>query len=614
MRLLLLLILFQESIGLKTVTTSYGKVRGITDYSILGNDKFIFKGIPFVKPPLGDLRFSMPQKPDKWEGVLDASTYKAACPSNSSLSEHAQNFISEDCLYINIFTSQYCLKNKCPVIVYYHGGSYNLDSATMFPDKFILERYVDKGTVFVIPAYRLGVLGQFWLGDKELVPANLLVYDAIEALYYVQDEISNFGGNPNDVTIMGHSSGGQLVNALGVSSYVDPEQELFQKFIVLSSYETFELEHFKINNSLNVAKRVNCFSKNHQEILKCMRNTDVMQILQAQRTMEDEDTAFFKSLIQAPPLMDYGEKLAEIKKRVPPRKLLCGVTEHEFEKYPYREGFRVEGVFLDFENPVETVTYYHDNFFNKTRNMFNTDSSAVFVSTATYTEAIVNAGGEVYLFETRQKPYSMHVSDMQYFIGIHRELHHTSDMDILDSFYSQMLVNFTKFGEPSPYWNKLDAKEMKFLALEIDTEKGIGPKMENGFHKELVDFWLVDMMELDKNITEQKQTKGSANGEANGEVNPTPMQINLTTLGSPNSTEVILESTIFITYVSPIPPRQTTYDPKIDEDQPVEGESAPIYNQWWFYVIIILIVIIAAVLILLALNKNNDPESLPLLA
>ncbi|PIC15545.1 hypothetical protein B9Z55_022478 [Caenorhabditis nigoni] len=613
MRLLLLLILFQESIGLKTVTTSYGKVRGITDYSILGNDKFIFKGIPFVKPPLGDLRFSMPQKPDKWEGVLDASTYKAACPSNSSLSEHAQNFISEDCLYINIFTSQYCLKNKCPVIVYYHGGSYNLDSATMFPDKFILERYVEKGIVFVIPAYRLGVLGQFWLGDKELVPANLLVYDAIEALYYVQKDISNFGGNPRDVTIMGHSSGGQLVNALGVSSYVDPEQELFQKFIVLSSYEIFELEHFKINNSLNVARRVNCISKDHQEILKCMRNTDVMEILHAQRTMEDEDTAFFKSLIQAPPLMDYGEKLTEVKKRVPLRKLLCGVTEHEFEKYPYREGFRVEGVFLDFENPVETVTYYHDNFFNKTRNLFNTDSSAVFVSTATYTEAIVNAGGEVFLFETRQKPYSMHVSDMQYFIGIHRELNHTSDMDILDSFYSQMLVNFTKFGEPSPYWNKLDTREMNFLALEIDTENGIGPKMEKEFHKELVDFWLVDMMELDRNITEQ-QKSNNGSGEANGDVNPTPMQINLTTPGSYNSTQVILESTVLITYVSPIPPKATTYDPKIDEDQPVEGESAPIYNQWWFYAIIILIVIIAAVLILLALNKNNNPESLPLLA
>lgn len=149
----------------------------------------------------------------------------------------------------------------------------------------------------------------------------------------------------------------------------------------------------------------------------------------------------------------------------------------------------------------------------------NSDSSAVFVSAATYSEALTNAGGNVYLFESRQKPFSMHVTDMQYFIGIHREKNHTTDMDILDSFYSKLLVNFTKFGSPSPSrlfqciylefyvnfiadWEKYDPSKMNFMAMEIDTEQGIEPKMENGFHEELVNFWLINMMQIDRNIIE----------------------------------------------------------------------------------------------------------------
>ena len=78
------------------------------------------------------------------------------------------------------------------------------------------------------------------------------------------------------------------------------------------------------------------------------------------------------------------------------------------------------------------------------------DSAAVFVSTATYSEAMVNTGADVYVFETTQKPFSAHVTDMQYFIGLHREVVHYPDMDLLDSFYSKFLVNFTKYGCPSP--------------------------------------------------------------------------------------------------------------------------------------------------------------------
>lgn len=82
--------------------------------------------------------------------------------------------------------------------------------------------------------------------------------------------------------------------------------------------------------------------------------------------------------------------------------------------------------------------------------MINGDAAAIFICASTFSTAMANTGADVYLFETRQKPYSFHVSDMQYFVGIHREIYHRPDMDILDTFYSKLLVNFTKMGVPSP--------------------------------------------------------------------------------------------------------------------------------------------------------------------
>lgn len=606
------------------MTTSYGKIRGITDYTGGSNQKYSFKSVPFAKPPVDSLRFALPQKPNSWDGVLDGSRYSAACLSNSSLTSTPQKFISEDCLYLNIFTSEDCLINKCPVIVYYHGGSFSLDSATMFPDRFIFERYVENGIVFVIPAYRLGVFGQFFIGDEDIVPTNLIVHDAIEALHYVHQEISNFGGKQNDVTLMGHSSGAQLVNALGFSHYVDPEQKLFQKFIVLSAHELYGFPEFKMSNSFELAERVNCFLEKDEEILDCMRKKNAFDILHAQKIMEDGHH-LFRSLIQAPPLMKKGEKLADFKRNAPKgRKMLCGVTEHEFEKFPYSY-FRVQGRFLDFDNPVQIIMTYHDNFVNRTENLLNSDSSSVIVSAATYSEALVNAGGEVYLFETRQKPYSMHVSDMQYFIGIHREKTHTKDMDILDSFYSKMLVNFTKYGEPSPFWEKLDPARMNFLALEVDTELGIKPKMEEGFHEELINFWLTDMVELDRNITEEKRENGAFGNNVTYVIYPTNFTLqNPTNLTTENWKRITFPSYVNVTTIAPDSLNTQNYT-KTTSNQSVSTttdsslelftpESFPIYNQWWFYGILVFIVIIVSIVILMILNKSRNEELRPLLA
>ncbi|VDM71136.1 unnamed protein product, partial [Strongylus vulgaris] len=132
--------------------------------------------------------------------------------SNSTMSSSQQKNISEDCLYMNIFVSEKCLlkKGSCPVIFYIHGGSLSYDSAVMFDDQYIINRYSSKDIVFVISAFRLGFFGVLAFENDEVVPRNLAFYDIIAGLEFMQQEIAAFGGNPQQVTLMGHSQGGSI--------------------------------------------------------------------------------------------------------------------------------------------------------------------------------------------------------------------------------------------------------------------------------------------------------------------------------------------------------------------------------------------------------------------
>ncbi|KAK6057103.1 hypothetical protein COOONC_05383, partial [Cooperia oncophora] len=138
------------------------------------------KAIPIAKPPIGERRFKLPEPPEPWDGVRDATRYSDACLSNSSISKSPQNLMSEDCLYTNIFTSENCLSRllsaSCPVVFYIHGGRLKHDSAVMFDDQYITDRYSSKDVVFVISAYRLGIFGLATFADDSVVPRNLALY------------------------------------------------------------------------------------------------------------------------------------------------------------------------------------------------------------------------------------------------------------------------------------------------------------------------------------------------------------------------------------------------------------------------------------------------------
>jgi para-nitrobenzyl esterase len=182
------------------------------------SDMRIFKGIPFAAPPVGDLRWRAPQPVAHWDGVRQADAFGPACMQNAGGGGNQR--VSEDCLYLNVWTGAKSASEKRPVMVWIYGGGYNTGSGSQ-PD-YDGEALAKKGAVVVTINYRLGVFGFF--SYPELTresdrrgAGNFGLLDSIAALQWVQKNIAAFGGDPKRVTIFGESAGAGLVANLMVS-------------------------------------------------------------------------------------------------------------------------------------------------------------------------------------------------------------------------------------------------------------------------------------------------------------------------------------------------------------------------------------------------------------
>ncbi len=205
-------------------------------------DIHIFKGIPFAAPPVGDLRWKAPQPVQPWNGIKICDQFSAspmqAKPAPFSMWSVEflipKEPISEDCLYLNVWTGATSVKAKRPVIVWIYGGGFQSGgSAVPIYDG---EAMAKKGIVFVSINYRVGIFGFF--AHPELTKesgnkasGNYGLMDQIAALKWVQKNIAAFGGDPNNVTIAGQSAGSMSVNCLVASPLA---KNLFQKAIAES--------------------------------------------------------------------------------------------------------------------------------------------------------------------------------------------------------------------------------------------------------------------------------------------------------------------------------------------------------------------------------------------
>ena len=211
----------------QTVMTKKGSIEGVREDGCI-----VFKGVPYAKAPVGDLRWRAPQPVEPWEGTFKADHFGSRCAQMERLDDaslYTKEFyqdkvyatpISEDGLYLNIWVPE-GEKEKLPVAFYIHGGGFMGGCGHEL--EFRTSAYARKDVILVTINYRLGIFGFLahpWLSKEDDVACgNYGIMDQIAALSWVQENISVFGGDSENITIFGQSAGCMSVQTLLSTPY-----------------------------------------------------------------------------------------------------------------------------------------------------------------------------------------------------------------------------------------------------------------------------------------------------------------------------------------------------------------------------------------------------------
>ncbi|BFZ17002.1 hypothetical protein BsWGS_20041 [Bradybaena similaris] len=325
--------------------TTYGTVRGFVDTLPGGQRVEKYLGIPYAKPPIGELRFEAPVAPDKWPGVKSVDELPPACPQARSGVDYIQfhvpefNRTSEDCLYLNVFvpkTSRHdpwqaaddSPHKRFAVIVFVHGGSYLYGMGAMMDGTYLATHDV----IVVTFNYRLGALG-FLEANDDVFPGNYGLLDQVAALRWVQGNIHFFGGDPSRVTVDGHSAGGCSV---GLLMLMPVAKGLFSRVIQQSGSPFADWAvtrqprsrnfYFKLFTSEN-----GCYGNSTAEIKACLKQMSSEKILAAIDGMTMHPVSMippFRPTVDGHILPDTPERLA-VHGHINGRQIMTGSTTDE---------------------------------------------------------------------------------------------------------------------------------------------------------------------------------------------------------------------------------------------------------------------------------------------
>ena len=224
----------------RLITVREGVLEGVP----AGDPAFtVFKGVPFAKAPVGEYRWQGAAPEDTWEGVRKCGVFPDISIQNEQTegSFYQKEFfpgavpMSEDCLYLNIWTPDTAGKERLPVLFWIHGGAFI--GGYSHEREFDGEAFCRRGVILVTVCYRLGALGFFAHPDLSArsqahVSGNYALTDCIQALKWIGGNITAFGGDPSRITIFGQSAGGAMVQSLLTSP---PAKDLFARAIVQSA-------------------------------------------------------------------------------------------------------------------------------------------------------------------------------------------------------------------------------------------------------------------------------------------------------------------------------------------------------------------------------------------
>src|SRR6185369_7545396 len=209
------------------VRTAAGELRGAHE-----NGVAVFRGVPYAAAPVGELRFRPPAPVPPWQGVRDATTDGPIAPQGRSRLAHIMGDFerpqSEDCLTLNVWTPAADSKKR-PVLVWIHGGAFASGAGSL--PWYSGERLAANGDVVVVGVnYRLGALGFLCLPGVS--DGNLGLLDQVAALRYVRDNIAKFGGDPDNVTVVGQSAGAA---SIAIMMTMPQAQGLFRRAVLQST-------------------------------------------------------------------------------------------------------------------------------------------------------------------------------------------------------------------------------------------------------------------------------------------------------------------------------------------------------------------------------------------
>ncbi len=206
-----------NNLNMIQVKTANGILEGTNESGVIS-----FKGIPFAAPPVGDLRWKEPQPVKSWDGIRKADKFGPRPMQRNIFGDmkFRSDGMSEDCLYLNVWTPARSAGDKLPVLVYFYGGGLVAGDGSEY--RYDGESLARRGIVAITANYRLNLFGFFAYAEltKESpnhTSGNYGYLDQVAALKWIKENIAAFGGDPNRVTIAGESAGSISVSALMAS-------------------------------------------------------------------------------------------------------------------------------------------------------------------------------------------------------------------------------------------------------------------------------------------------------------------------------------------------------------------------------------------------------------
>ncbi|XP_029441048.1 cholinesterase-like [Rhinatrema bivittatum] len=348
------------------VDTKQGKVRGLK-LPALSESVTAFLGIPYGEPPTGALRFQKPEPRKAWDGILDATKYGHSCHQvadttfpgfSGSEMWNANTELSEDCLYLNVWVPS-PRPMAAAVMVWIHGGGFlsGTSSLDVYDGRYLTQA---ENVIVVTINYRLGPLGFLALPGCQGVHGNAGLFDQRLALLWVQENIAQFGGNPEGITIFGESAGGASVSFHVLSPKSHP---FFTRAIIESGSANAKwaavTQKEARTRTLALAKLLACPTTTDTEIITCLQTKDPQEITNHQFSLPLHGSfrfTHFLPTIDGDFLTDMPEKLLEMG-QFKASEILAGIVKNEGTLFSV---FWAAG-FSPFNDSLITRAQYEEN-------------------------------------------------------------------------------------------------------------------------------------------------------------------------------------------------------------------------------------------------------------